>query len=592
MRPIIAGLVNLLLVLGRILRWPLRSLRSRPEWVRIRLRGALPYRELPRPKRLQRMLQKPPAPSDVSSLHALDRLLTRLAKDARVKGIVLQLEDLSLTPAKRLAIREALVRFRAEGKRVTGWAVSAGSPELEVFSAADEILVSPAGRIELIGFAAELTAIGEGLEKLGIRAEFFRRGEYKTAPELFTRRDISEVQRHTTDQLLEERYTQLVELVARGRKLTEAEVRARIDEGPYSARRALEVGLIDGLCSEADLPEHLAPKDAPKRKDGSPARARVGSVPAYLGSLPWAPVRFRSLRRRPTLALLPVQGAIMPGEGGLSPMGRAAGSDPIVRALKNLEKAPGIDAVMLLIESPGGSALASELILEATSRLDAKKPVLAYVDGLCASGGYMVAMGAREFWSSPTAVVGSIGVFAGKFDMSRMLERLGIHRELLTHGRNAGLYGTSRGLTESERAAMEREVEETYQAFLEIVAKGRKRGVEEIHAHGEGRIFTGRAALEAGLVDRLGGFEAACRRTLELAGKGAPDFELTLVSPSARGVSLRRLIPALESTHLWAWTATQPRFSDERPERPELALLDRINRIGDLAPLAGLLDGD
>lgn len=574
MRLILAGLVNVFLALGLLLRWPLRRLRSRPEWVRVRLRGALPYRQLPRPKRLQRYLQKPPAASDVSSIQAFERLLVRLAADARVKGIVLQLEDLAITPAKRAALRDALAAFQSSGRRVVGWVVSAGAAEIELLASADEFLVSPAGRIELTGFAAELTAIGEGLEKLGVRAEFFRRGDHKTAPELFTRRDISDIQRATADGLLADRYRRLVETLAAGRKLTDDEVRQRIDDGPYSARRALEAGLIDGLCSEADLPEHLAPPGAPAGKDGAPARVRVASVPGYLASLPWAPVHFRPLRRRPNLALLPVSGAIMPGEGGLSPMGRAVGSDPLVRALKNLEKAPGVDAVVLLIESPGGSALASELILEATRRLNRKKPVLAYVDGICASGGYMVAMGAREFWSAPSAIVGSIGVFAGKFDLSGLLGRLGIHREVLAHGRNAGLYASSRGLTDSERASMEREVEETYQAFLSIVAEGRKRTSAEIHTLGEGRIFSGRAALEAGLVDRNGGFEAACRRALELAEQGTGEFDLTLVSPTARGLSLRRLIPALEANSLWALSWPQVQFLDERPERPELQLLD------------------
>jgi len=585
MRPLIAGLVNLLLALGLVLRWPFRRLRPRPEWVRLRLRGALPYREMPRPGLRQRLMRRPPAASDVTSLHALERLLVRLGHDARVTGIILQLEELSLTAAKRAAIREMLSAFRARKKRVIGWVVSAASPEVELLASADEILVSPAGRIELTGFAAELTAIGEGLEKLGVRAEFIRRGDFKTAPELFTRRDISPIQRETTDGLLADRYRELCRTLAIGRGRTEEEIRQRIDEGPYSARRALEVGLVDGLCSEADLPERLAPPDAKPAKDGAPARARVASVSGYLASLPWAPVRFRPMRRRPTLALLPVQGAIMPGVGGLSPMGRAVGADPVVRALKNLEKAPGVDAVLLQIESPGGSALASELILEAARRLDRKKPVLAYVDGVCASGGYMVAMGAREFWAAPTAIVGSIGVFAGKFDLSGLLGRLGVHREVLTHGQNAGLFATSRGFTPSERAAMDQEVEETYQAFLGIVAQGRKRTVEEIHALGEGRIFSGRAALEAGLVDRNGGFEAACRRALELAGKGAADFDVSLVSPTARGVSLRRLVPALESTRLWAWSGPQIQFLDERPERLESVLLDRLQAAGTLAGL-------
>ena len=615
MRLLIALLVNSVRGLWALLRWPLRRLRRPPEWVRIRLTGQLPYRQRPKPPLLRRLLSRGPTreAGDVSSVHALRTHLERIAREPRVRGVILIVHELALSAAQRAAVREVLQTFRAKGKQVVGWGISLSVAELEVLAEADRILVPKAGRVELMGYAAELTAIGSGLDRLGVRAEFLRRGDYKTAPELFTREDISEIQRATTEHLLDDRLGLLVDVLSTGRKLSPERIRALIDEGPYSARRALSAGLIDGLCSEAELPEMLArpaeaaaaptpviaPADAPDgdrdaaapsassrpAKDGqeptSTPKARVGGLAAWQRSRAWAPTRYRPLRREPGLAMVPLRGAIMPGAGGLTPMGRAVGSDGIVRALRRLEKLPGVDAVLLLIESPGGSALASELILEAVQRLDRERPVVAYVDGVCASGGYMAAMGARELWAAPLSIVGSIGVFGGKFDLSGLMERLGIKREIIARGRNAALHSSARGFTPEERAALDLEIEETYRAFLDIVAKGRNTSAEEVHAHAEGRIFSGREALAHGLVDRNGSFEEAARRALELAGKPEGPYRLLSISHSAREVAIRQLLPALRDTHLWALATPLPRFPDER--RSEVAVagtwLERLHLL-------------
>jgi protease-4 len=552
MRPLLALLVDAVLALLAVLGLPFRALRarSRPEWVRVRLKGELPYRPLPRRRQL---LRARPQPSDVGSVEELRSALELLAADGRVRGVLLQLQGLSLSPAKRAAVASHLAAFRARGKRVVAFAVSADTTEVELLCAADEVLLPPAGRIDLTGFAAEATALGEGLERLGIRAHFVRRGDYKTAPELFTHADVSDIQRRTIEALLDERYADLVDALSRGRRMSPERARAVVDAGPYSARRAVQAGLADGLCSEADLPEHLAPPGAPARKDGAPARARVGSLAEYRASLPWPPVRWRPLRRRPLVAVVPLSGAIVPGEGGASPLGRTAGSEPLVRALRRLERLRAVKAVVLFVDSPGGSALASELMLEAVQRLARKKAVVAYVDRVAASGGYMAAMGAKELWSAPGAVVGSIGVFAGKFEAEGLLARLGVRRALVTRGENAGLFSTSRPFTPSERRALEADVEETYQAFLSIVARGRGRTVEEVHARAEGRVYSGRAALEAGLVDRLGGFEEACLRALALAGAPSTGrHDVAWVRVAGRPAGLQRLLQGALGAHVYA----------------------------------------
>ena len=565
MRLLFLPLVNLLLLLRALLGLPFRLLgsRRRPACVHFRLSGDPPYRELPRQHRLGLSLggQPAPEPATVTSLESFQKALELLAKDPQVRGILLELEGLEVPPAKRDVLVRLLTDFRAAGKRVRAWAVSVDNLGYQVMCAADELWLSPAGRVELVGYAAQASALGEGLGRLGIQAHFIRRGAYKTAPELFTHPHVSDIQRQTLESFLDERYAELVETVARGRQRSPAEVQAWIDAGPYSASRALASGLIDGLCHEADLPSRLggpeeAKKDAPDTKADEEDESSLEPMASYLARLPWPRVRWRSFKRRPLLAVVPVSGMIVPGKGGAGVGPEFAGSDTVVQALRAAARDRRAKAVLLYVSSSGGSSLASELILEAVRRVARKKPVIAFVDRVAASGGYMAMLGAREIWATPHAIVGSIGVFAGKFDTSGLMERLGVHRTLLTRGQNAGIFSSTRGFTEHERALMEAEVEETYQAFLAEVAQARGRTKEEIHALGEGRVYSGLRARAAGLVDRTeGGFEGACQRAMQLAEvPGA--FDLRVYDAAQKRFSLLKLLLSHAGAETYAFCPT------------------------------------
>ncbi len=534
--PFIA-LANLLLLLRTLLGAPFRMLaaRHRPAYVRLRLTGDPPYRERRKPR--FSLGETRPEPANVTSLERFGEWLRLLAKDARVKGILLEVEELAMPPAKREAVVALLTEFRAAGKRVVSWAVLVDNDAYPVLAAADEVLLAPMGRVDLVGYAAEATALGEGLSRVGIQAHFIRRGDYKTAPELFTHPVVSDIQRRTVETFLDERYADLVERVAKTRKKTPEEVRGLIDNGPYSAQRAKTAGLVDALVSEAELPAHLGLVKAGEEDE---EETELEPMSTYLSTVPFPPVRWRRLKRPPRLAVVSVSGAIVPGKG--SGGGRMATSGAVVKALRAAGRDKRSKAVLLYINSPGGAAIASEQMLEAVHRVARKKPVLAYMDRVCASAGYMVAVGAKEVWSAPHAVVGSIGVFAGKFDASGLLEKLGIHRTLILRGENAGLTSPSRGFTPHERAAMEADVEEIYQGFLEHVAKGRGRTKEEIHALAEGRIYSGVRAKDLGLVDRVGGFEEACLRALELAKVAPGRFEIATYGPKQPRVNLLKLL--------------------------------------------------
>src|SRR5215831_2231051 len=674
MRIVVALIVNLLLLVRALLGLPFRWMRSRrrPAYVRFALRGDPPYRELVR--RRWRMFSRRD-PAEVISLAALGEQLALLAKDPRVRGAVLCVDHLQISPAKADAIAASLAKLRAAGKEVVGYALHAGNVEYELLCAADRIVLSPAGRVDLTGFAAGGTAMGSALDRLGISAQFVRRGDYKTAPELFTDAEISDIHRRTLEHLLDLRFSALLSRIARGRRLTIEQARRTVDAGPYSAKRARAAGLCDALCPEADLgsfldatalgngaavaasaakapgtdgeqptaadasaPDAAAPRrgadasatnatlsdrsaldasppdastarrgvdesavnatlsdrSAPdasasdasasdrsardasalssssgaraasrpassvaarirSAKDEEPSERRLPDFASYRATLTLPPIPWRPLKRRTRLSIVPLNGIIAEGEGGRAPVGpEIAGSDGVAGAIRAARRDRRTSAILLYVNSPGGSAIASELILDEARRAAKKKPVVAYFDRVAASGGYMAALGADEIWAAPDAIAGSIGVFGGKFELSRLFERLGVSRTLITRGKNAGLFSVSRPFTEHERRALESEIEEAYQDFLEQVSRSRGKSKDEVHARAQGRIYSGEEALQAGLIDRTGSFEDACRRALELAEKPTDRFDVAIHPAGKRRIPIVRLMREAQTTGVFA----------------------------------------
>ena len=525
LRPVVAALVNLVLLLAAVFRAPFRLFRRRPPptYVRFLLKGDPPYRQ-PFQRRWPWRRERQ-APGQVTSLHPLDEALEALAADPGVKGIVLEVESLEMPAGKRAWIAERLAAFRGRGKEVVGTAVSAGNAEYALLCAADRIALPRAGRLELTGFLVEATAAGRAFEQLGIRPEFVRRGEHKTAPELFIRAEVSPNQRAALEQFLDERHAELVDAVARGRRLPAGEARTRVDQGPYSATRAQALGLVDLLADDLELPAALGL--AVDENQALAGDAGIGTFGDWERAHRWPFVHWMAWRRPTRLAVVPVSGMIAQAPSGAPPVGPAiAGSETLVAGLRAAARDRASPAAVLYVNSPGGSALASELVLTEVRRLAARKPVVAYVDRVAASGGYMIALGAREIWASPGSILGSIGVFAGKFDLSELLSRVGVHREVLTRGDHAGLMTSTRPLSTPERDALEAEVEEVYGRFVELVSEHRGLAPEAVRARGEGRVYTAARAQEAGLVDSLGSFEAACARAFALAGRSPRRFEL------------------------------------------------------------------
>lgn len=544
-------LVNLLINLGLALAWPFRALvdaiarRRDPFALAIRIRNELPYFKPPRKSTfLMRFLQRDRHREEAEpvSLHELERDLSTLVENPYLKAVVVHLESFTGNGAALTGLLAALEPFRKAGKRLVGYSRMASTREYRLLAQMDELWLGPGGRLELSGYAAEVVSLRDALAKIGVRPQFVRRGEFKTAPEMFTEPRISPAQRQTLDAILDERTTALLSAIETGRKLPPGGAKAALDDGPYSGRRAIAAKLADKVGDPQAIEESL--------QTAFNEALEVVPFGEFRGAHRRGRPNFRKLRKPPYLAVVPVRGVINMGEGRSGPGPSVAGSDSVVRALEEAAESSRAKAVLLYIDSRGGSAIASELIHAQVQRLAKEKPVLAYFDGVAASGGYMAAVGARELWCAPEAIAGSIGVFAGKFDVEGLLAFAGVGVDELRRGAHAGLYSLMRGWTEDERATMEKEVEETYRDFVRIVANGRKLSEEAVHAVGEGRVFTGTRALEKKLVDGNCSFRAALEKAWTLGGLPM-DAPMAWIDPAPSAPSpIDLLRPALDQK-LW-----------------------------------------
>jgi protease-4 len=512
MRLLFAVIYDLVAVVFALLLAPLRLLMRRRRWLAVEISGELAWRA----GRARWRPGRTPRPLAARSLLALAEQLEKAAADPRILGIVVKVEGYEGAGARLEAVREALGRFAAAGKQVVFYGRAVTMREYALMSTG-RVLLAPGGRIDLKGYAADLFVLGETLSRIGVQGQFLRRAQYKTAPELFTDREVSPAQRETTQAILDELFERAVQAISKGRGRSPEEVRAWIDEGPFTAARALQKGLVDGIADGEEIEQQLA--------EMGQKRARLIPVAAYRGPSVLCYPRYRRLLRRPRIALVKVEGVIKLGENLRLPWApRAAGSDTVVQELRRAREDAGIRAIVLHIDSRGGSSLASELILRAVRRAAKEKPVVAFFDSVAASGGYMAAVGATAIVAAPTCLTGSIGVFGGKFEISGLLDMLGVGRAVLRLGRRAGLESGFTPFSDEERAALDLEIDETYRDFLSMVAEGRKKKVEEIEPLAGGRVYTGLSAHRVGLVDELGGFEAAVARSADLAGiKGRPE---------------------------------------------------------------------
>ena len=479
-----------LLPLWAIARW---LGRPKAPWVVVRLKPRLVEARQPLPW-LRRFIQADSL-RRTSSLAAVRRLADCVIRDSKVEGVAFVLPPLQAGWSVCAGLREQILRLRDAGKKTTVLLPrGAGHRELYVASAADRLYVSPQSTITLLGLSAQSHYVKPMLDKLGVEVEPFARKEYKTAAERVSREAMSEPQREQVQTILDGHTAALLDALSQRLGTSPTEVQALFETGVFRGQDAVDAKLVDGLAYEDELPDRL---DVDRKKGTIEGAPYLRFKEAKL---------FLPLRRPRYIAVVPIKGAI--SESGALQGRRAS----IVAALRQARKDRRALGVLLWVDSPGGSAEASDLIHREVVRVKEKKPVVAYFGEVAASGGYYVAAHANAIVAQPLGLTGSIGVVSARLLASQLLDRLGVRTEVLRTGPHADFYSPHRPLSDDERAIMNRELDAFYDSFVALVADGRGRAVEEIEPLARGRVWLGVDAHRLGLVDELGGMDAAVDR--------------------------------------------------------------------------------
>ena len=451
-------------------------------------------------------------------------LLSELAKaerDERLSAVVLRIRPVEVGWGKADEIRSAIARISERGRRtVAHLEIERYGANLEYFIAtgADEIYLAPGSRNPFVGLAAEYLFLGGFFEKLGVEIEYERVGKYKSAVESIAESEMSEANREMTSALLDSVYGRLVEAVAEGRSLTPEQVRAAIDAAPTTPAEMQEHGLSDGIGFFDEILERL--RDGKQERPIMEGAEYAEVDPASVGFDPVA-----------SFALIYGTGPVVTGDESSGLGGQQVlASTTVSEAFEAATEAPEIDAIIFRIDSPGGSALASDLVWRATQRAREKgKPVIASFSDVAASGGYYVACGADRIVSQPATLTGSIGVFVLRPILAGLFENLGVGVEAMTRGEHADLLLASRPLSPPTRKRLRADVRGTYETFVGRVAAGREIAPAAVDAVGQGRVWTGAQASEIGLVDVLGGIRAAVLEAKSAVGLDA-DADVVLVA--------------------------------------------------------------
>jgi len=463
----------------------------------------------------------------------------RLAKarnDERVKAVLLEIDTPLMNWAQAQELADAIGRLN-KVKPVYAHVTAGGALPYLVGSSAREVAMEPTGTLMIVGLGAELMYFKGALDWLGISAQMIQVGRYKGAAEPFTRTQPSAEFRGQYDKVLDDLYLQLCEQIARQRRLTVPHVKQAIDEGPLDAKQAAEYRLVDRLVPKSQWQEYALKKVTAKDRSAqlvanyaAKKREEVDfSNPFAVFSMMMGG-RKKTRAKDPTIAVIYAHGMIMGGKSGEGMLGsRYVGSKTMEQCFAEAEKDDNVKAVIFRINSPGGSALASELIYQAARKCARSKPVIVSIAGLGASGGYYIALGGQKVLADPASLVGSIGVVSGKLAMTGLYEKIGLSTFTMTRGQNAGLF-LSRRWTEAEQAKMRRLAQRVYNTFTSRVKGSRGKRIKKIEDVAQGRIFTARQAAGNGLIDEVGGFREAVAAACSAAKIKSAHF-LTLPRP-------------------------------------------------------------
>ena len=440
-----------------------------------------------------------------------------IARHKRIKGVVVHLRPVPMSMATLEDLRELVTKLRNAGKRVVAWAPFYTTGTYYLACACDEILLMPSGLVQPMGFAATGLFMADGLRRFGLAADFVQISPYKSAADMLTKSKMPDEVREQMTWLLESQHNELVGAIRESRSIDEQAAKNLIDHSPYGDQDALQGHVVDGLVGEEKLPSHLGP--------GNGAAASVA---------PWDVARRKIRMPAPKLNLgkyisvLRIEGTIIDGRSGRLPVRPPieipligqdrAGDLSIVQAARQVAGDKRTGAVVVYVNSRGGSATASEAMRQALDMIGSRKPLVVVMGPVAASGGYWVATPGSWIVARPSTLTGSIGVLSGKVVTGGMWSKLLVNRETVAFGARATMESDERPYSDEERQVVQREIERIYSLFVEVVAKARKMTDVQVHAVGAGKVWTGRQALERRLVDEMGGLEAGVRKARALGG--------------------------------------------------------------------------
>jgi len=445
------------------------------------------------------------------SLTGLVMQFKKAKVDKRIKAILLDVNMSGVGWGKAEEIRDAITDFRTSGKPVYAYVEFGLNKEYYIATACDKIIVPPPGELFINGLAADVMFFRGSLDKLGIYPDIFQIGKYKSAGDTFTQKQMTDAHREFINSMLDDLYNRYINAIAQARHKTPEEVRTLIDNAPYGTEKAKEAGLIDDTMYRDDVEKQF--KKMLNYKDTDtfiPVRnSEYRDVsPESLG-----------LNKGERIAVIYASGEIGSGSSQNGPSGdQSIGSDTVAKALNDAAADKTLKAIILRVDSPGGSGLASDIIWHAVEAANQKKPVVVSMSDVAASGGYYISASAAKIIAQPSTITGSIGVVAGKPVVKGFYDWLGISNEYVLRGKTAGMFRETEKFSDEERAKFEDWIKTTYyQDFVPKVAKGRNKDAQYIDSVAQGRVWTGAQAKDRGLVDEFGGLDKAIEVAKQLA---------------------------------------------------------------------------
>src|SRR6202171_6527095 len=540
-----------------------RSIGKPPEYVVFVLESDLPA--LPDPPRpfWQRFTSRPRL-----SVKELSEQFDLIANDPRTKGVILHLLPGAIPMPTIQDLRELVGRLRQSGRRVVAWAPFYTTGTYYLACACDEILLMPAGVVQPLGLTTTGMFLRDGLARFRIEADFVQVSPYKSAPDMWTKSQMSPELREQLTSLLDSQQKELLSAIGKGRVLDEKGAHALVDASPYADDTALEMHAVDAVLPEEKLAERIG--------QGSGIPVRIGTWEQARKKLRFpAP----TLRARKYVAVIRIEGAIMDGRSARLPVkppieipfvgGDRAGDLTVVQTARQVASDKRAAAVVLYVNSRGGSATASEAMRQALEVIAARKPLVVSMGPFAASGGYWVATPGRWIVARPGTLTGSIGVFTGKFITAGLWSKLMFNRETIAFGQHVTMESDERPFTDEERAIARRHMARIYALFLERVGKARNMTPEQVHPIADGRVWTGRQALERKLVDEMGGFDAALRKARTLAS--LPDS-----APAREARAPKRMIPPFAAASAMGFVAHLFEGVSLLNRAPALAVMDYL----------------